>query len=157
MHGLLPFETRGMDDPVPTIDFSPTGSSDSVYSFERADVDGLLRVLDDLDNYMRSSNDSIGLRAVQECRIAMEKLIVKMDSLESGFDKIAERSRGLLRLCINLRLSETDIFPTYAVLSASRTLHSRRRCMFIILLVDLVHKSWRLTWHFFPLSDGGRG
>jgi hypothetical protein len=40
VHGLLPFETRGMDDPVPTIDFSPTGSSDSVYSFERADVDG---------------------------------------------------------------------------------------------------------------------
>lgn len=98
MHGLLPFETRGMDDPVPTIDFSPTGSSDSVYSFERADVDGLLRVLDDLDNYMRSSNDSIGLRAVQECRIAMEKLIVKMDSLESGFDKIAERSRGFSML-----------------------------------------------------------
>ena len=40
VHGLLPFETRGMDDPVPTIDFSPTGSSDSVYSFERVDVDG---------------------------------------------------------------------------------------------------------------------
>ena len=40
VHGLLPFETRGMDDPVPMIDFSPTGSSDSVYSFERADVDG---------------------------------------------------------------------------------------------------------------------
>ena len=40
VHGLLPFEIRGMDDPVPTIDFSPTGSSDSVYSFERADVDG---------------------------------------------------------------------------------------------------------------------
>jgi autophagy-related protein 11 len=104
-----------MDDPVPTIDFSPTGSSDSVYSFERADVDGkhcisktfspvtlliplflagLLHVLDDLENYVSSTNDAIGLLAVQESRIAMEKLIVKMDNLESGFDKIAERSRG---------------------------------------------------------------
>jgi autophagy-related protein 11 len=108
-----------MDDPVPTIDFSPTGSSDSVYSFERADVEGkhclffplayktfspvmllillslagLLHVLDDLENYVSSTNDAIGLRAVQESRIAMEKLIVKMDNLESGFDKIAERSR----------------------------------------------------------------
>ena len=29
-----------MDDPVPTIDFSPSGSSDAAYSFEREDVDG---------------------------------------------------------------------------------------------------------------------
>ena len=43
---------------------------------------------------MSSINNAIGLRAVQESRIAMEKLIVKMDNLESGFDKIAERSRG---------------------------------------------------------------
>lgn len=55
---------------------------------------GLLHVLDDLENYVSSTNDAIGLRAVQESRISMEKLIVKMDSLESGFDKIAERSRG---------------------------------------------------------------
>ena len=110
-----------MDDPVPIIDFSPTGGVDSVYSFERADVDGkpchmltppisfslagLLHVLDDLENYVRSSNDTIGLQAVQESRIAMEKLIVKMDNLESGFDKIAERSRGLLYLYIGVVLS----------------------------------------------------
>lgn len=40
VHGQLPFETRGMDDPVPTIDFSPSGNSDSSYSLERGDVDG---------------------------------------------------------------------------------------------------------------------
>lgn len=28
-----------MDDPVPTIDFSPAGGLDSPYSFERSDVD----------------------------------------------------------------------------------------------------------------------
>ena len=37
--GLLPFEIRGMDDPIPFIDFSPTGGLDSVYSFERSDID----------------------------------------------------------------------------------------------------------------------
>lgn len=61
---------------------------------------GLLHVLDDLENYVSSTDDAIGLRAVQESRIAMEKLIVKMDNLESGFDKIAERSRGFtIPLC----------------------------------------------------------
>lgn len=52
--------------------------------------------MDDLEKYALSCNDAIALRAVQECRIAMEKLIAKMDNLESGFDKIAERSRKLL-------------------------------------------------------------
>ena len=36
---FFPFSIRGMDDPVPTIDFSPTGSIDSTYSLERDDVD----------------------------------------------------------------------------------------------------------------------
>jgi autophagy-related protein 11 len=40
VHGQLPFETRGMDDTVPTIDFSPSGSTDAPYSLEREDVDG---------------------------------------------------------------------------------------------------------------------
>ena len=37
--GQLPFDTKGMDDPVPTIDFSPSGNADSPYSLERDDVD----------------------------------------------------------------------------------------------------------------------
>ena len=61
--------------------------------------------MDDLENYVRSNNDATGLRAVQECRIAMQKLIVKMDNLESNFDKIAERSRELSCLCIGTLLS----------------------------------------------------
>jgi autophagy-related protein 11 len=39
VHGQLPFETRGMDDPVPTIDFSPSGGLDLAYLLEREDVD----------------------------------------------------------------------------------------------------------------------
>lgn len=47
VYGQLPFETRGMDDPVPTIDFSPSGSLDASYSLEREDVDGDQLVLSD--------------------------------------------------------------------------------------------------------------
>ncbi|KAJ7802672.1 putative peripheral membrane protein [Mycena olivaceomarginata] len=86
VHGQLPFETRGMDDP-------------------REDVDGLLHVLDDLENASRAANDLVALAAVRECRAALDRLVVKMDSLESGFDRIAERS----------------------LLSASRLSTSRRR------------------------------
>ncbi|KAH9478358.1 Autophagy-related protein 11 [Psilocybe cubensis] len=92
VHGQLPFETKGLDDPVPTIDFTPSGGTDFVYSFERADVDNLIRVLDDLEQYSRASQNSVALKAVRECRFALEKLIGKMDNLELGFDKIAERS-----------------------------------------------------------------
>ncbi|KAF5356786.1 hypothetical protein D9756_006559 [Leucocoprinus leucothites] len=105
IHGQLPFDTRGMDDPVPTIDFSPTGSTDAAYSLERADVDALVQVLDDLEQYTKASNDDIALRAVNECKVSLNRLIVKMDGLETGFDRIAERS----------------------LLSASRVSTSRRR------------------------------
>lgn len=92
VHGQLPFEARGMDDPVPTIDFSPSGNSDAAYSFEREDVDGLLRVLEDLERYARSTGDPEALKTVQECKASLDKLVIKMDSLEAGFDRIAERS-----------------------------------------------------------------
>ncbi|THV00458.1 hypothetical protein K435DRAFT_818316 [Dendrothele bispora CBS 962.96] len=80
------------------------------YGFERSDVDGLFRLLDDLENLGRSTNDASVLSAVVECRTALEKQIAKMDGLEASFDKIAERS----------------------LLSMSRISHSRRRCEFII-------------------------
>ncbi|KAG6828174.1 hypothetical protein H0H92_008905 [Tricholoma furcatifolium] len=92
LHGQLPFETRGMDDPVPTIDFSPSGNLDATYSLQREDVNGLLRVFDDLDSYAQTSSDATSLRAVRECRAALDKLVAKMDGLEAGFDRIAERS-----------------------------------------------------------------
>ncbi|KIM47021.1 hypothetical protein M413DRAFT_267979 [Hebeloma cylindrosporum] len=90
--GLLPFEIRGMDDPIPSIDFSPTGGLDSVYSFERADIDHVLHVLDELESYARTSDAPTAAKAIAECRASLEKLISKMDNLELGFDKIAERS-----------------------------------------------------------------
>ncbi|KDQ32041.1 hypothetical protein PLEOSDRAFT_172785 [Pleurotus ostreatus PC15] len=105
VHGQLPFEAKGLDDPVPTLDFTTALGSDVAYSLEREDVDGLLGVLDELEQISRTSNDAIALGAIRESRGALEKLIVKMDSLESAFDRIAERS----------------------LLSASRLSSSRRR------------------------------
>ncbi|KIJ15923.1 hypothetical protein PAXINDRAFT_168901 [Paxillus involutus ATCC 200175] len=92
VHGQLPFDARGMDDPVPTIDFSPSGSKDSTYSLEREDVDAFLQVVHDLEGYARSSSDPAAIGCVQEARFALERLVQRMDNLEAGFDRIAERS-----------------------------------------------------------------
>lgn len=111
-----------MDDAVPSIDFSPSGSPESAYTLERADIDGpypaarslpqillsalsliaLQRVLDDLEHFAHDRQDEAALNSVREARTGLERLIGKMDNLESGF------------LCL--------------VLSASRlTSHRRRR------------------------------
>ncbi|KIK99177.1 hypothetical protein PAXRUDRAFT_569510 [Paxillus rubicundulus Ve08.2h10] len=92
VHGQLPFDARGMDDPVPTIDFSSSGSKDSTYSLEREDVDAFLRIVHDLEDYARSSSDPAAFGCVQEARLALERLVQRMDNLEAGFDRIAERS-----------------------------------------------------------------
>jgi len=42
MHGQLPFDIKGMDDAVPTIDFTPDRVADPPYSLERVDVDGIV-------------------------------------------------------------------------------------------------------------------
>ncbi|KAG2139502.1 putative peripheral membrane protein [Suillus cothurnatus] len=105
VHGQLPFDTKGMDDVVPTIDFSPSGSKEPSYSLNREDINVLLQVLSDLESWARSSSDPVAMGSVQEARSAVDKLIAKMDNLEAGFDRIAERS----------------------LLSASRLSSSRRR------------------------------
>jgi hypothetical protein len=42
VHGQLPFDPKGMEDTVPSIDFSPSGGkdADSLYTLERTDVSG---------------------------------------------------------------------------------------------------------------------
>jgi hypothetical protein len=46
VHGQLPFDPKGMDDAVPSIDFSPSGGrdTDSPYTLERADINSTLRI-----------------------------------------------------------------------------------------------------------------
>ena len=114
VHGQLPFDPKGMDDAVPSVDFSPSGSrdTDSPYSLERADISSalqilalrrmsdssgmvpdLLRVLEDLERYAQSLQDNdVALSNIQETRTNLQRLVDRMDALESGFDRIAERS-----------------------------------------------------------------
>lgn len=115
IQGQLPFETRAMDEAVPSIDFSPTGGGDldNPYSLEKSDVESMfwdpltihihlaqtlkldmMRVIDDLEHYARSlDDDDFALNFVRETKASLEKLVAKMDSLETNFDRIAERSR----------------------------------------------------------------
>ena len=46
VHGQLPFDPKGMDDAVPSIDFSPSGGrdTDSLYTLERADISSAWRI-----------------------------------------------------------------------------------------------------------------
>lgn len=145
VHGQLPFDTRGMDDPVPTIDFSPYGGKDSAYSLEREDVDGepdhvrrvarkkdrnpfwtaFLQVVHDLEGYARENSDPAVLSSVQEARFVLEKLVQKMDNLEAGFDRIAERSRTFPFVLLLV----VFLMWIFAVLSASRLSASRRKRM----------------------------
>ncbi|TFK67866.1 hypothetical protein BDN72DRAFT_73954 [Pluteus cervinus] len=103
--GQLPFETRGLDDPVPMFDYTSPGNTEVPYSMDRKDIDALLRVLDDLERYSQSKNDDKAVSVLQDCHAALSKLVQRMDNLETSFDRIAERS----------------------LLSASRLTASRRR------------------------------
>jgi hypothetical protein len=55
---------------------------------------GLLRILEDLEHYAQSLPDNgVALANVRETRMNLQRLADKMDALEAGFDRIAERSR----------------------------------------------------------------
>ncbi|KAJ8518823.1 hypothetical protein ONZ45_g4127 [Pleurotus djamor] len=92
VHGQLPFVVGGMDTPVPTVDFTSALNADVTYTLEREDISGVFKILDDLEQFSRASNDAIALGSIKECRLGLEKLVNKMDNLETAFDRIAERS-----------------------------------------------------------------
>jgi autophagy-related protein 11 len=78
---------------------------------------GLLRVLDDLERYARSTSDPEALKAVQECKASLDKLVTKMDSLEAGFDRIAERSLlSASRLSLSRRRSQSISPPLSTII-----------------------------------------
>ena len=57
----------------------------------------LLRILEDLERYAQSLKDNdVALANVRETRANLQRLVDKMDALEVGFDRIAERSRSSL-------------------------------------------------------------
>lgn len=65
----------------------------------------------------------MALSSVQEARAGLDKLISKMDTLESGFDKIAERSCKRDSIAYVVDLTK---LPSI-VLSSSRLTTQRRR------------------------------
>ncbi|KAI0642725.1 hypothetical protein C8Q79DRAFT_916874 [Trametes meyenii] len=117
VQGELPFEVKGLDGPVPNIDFSPQGNADSPYSLERLDIDAFLQVLDDLENFARQSNDAVAIDSIAEARSKLERLIGKMDSLESGFERIAERSLLSSSRLLSHRRRATEDDQAYAELA----------------------------------------
>lgn len=52
----------------------------------------LTQVLEDLEHFGSTSSDPAVLASIQEARSGMDKLVDKLNMLESGFDRIAERS-----------------------------------------------------------------
>jgi hypothetical protein len=51
-----------------------------------------MRVVADLERFAATDLDETARDALQETRIALSKAVTKMDSLETSFDRIAERS-----------------------------------------------------------------
>ncbi|KAI0346465.1 putative peripheral membrane protein [Trametopsis cervina] len=137
VHGQLPFETKGLDEPVPSIEFSSNGASDLPYTLERADINDMLLVLHDLEHFCRESSHDVALASVREARVGLDKLIQKMDGLEAGFDRIAERS----------------------LLSASRLLEHRRHTaeedekMMVELQSELQHQEQQFEQEKRSLQD----
>ncbi|EJF59536.1 hypothetical protein DICSQDRAFT_156224 [Dichomitus squalens LYAD-421 SS1] len=127
VQGELPFEVKAIDDAVPNIDFSPSGSNDFPYTLERVDIDEFLRVLDDLERFARDAKDPAAEASVQETRSKLDKLIGKMDSLESGFDRIAERSLLSTSRLLSHRRRTTEDEQAYAELQIQlQELHQQK-------------------------------
>lgn len=51
-----------------------------------------MRILDDLERFAHESLYPDALESIRDARAGIEKLMNKMDTLEAGFDRIAERS-----------------------------------------------------------------
>ena len=83
-----------------------------------------MRVLSDLELYVETLPDgALALASLREIKANLDKLVQKMDSLESGFDRIAERS------CASARYRHVYYLLTFdVVLSSSKLALSRRRC-----------------------------
>jgi autophagy-related protein 11 len=147
----VPFALKRMDDPAPTIDFTPSGGSVGEYTIERPDVECKLQALilySSLLSFLWISPysvaymetlDSLQLEfaqdprmktsALKDIRDALMKLIDRMDGLEEAFERTLERSSKSNRMVPCALCSRA-----YAVLSGSRLSTSRRRCEYFNFL-----------------------
>ncbi|KZO94210.1 hypothetical protein CALVIDRAFT_600136 [Calocera viscosa TUFC12733] len=106
--GVLPFELRGLDapeDPVPSLEITVLGAGEGEWQLGRGDVEGVLALVRELEGLpwpeasaggsVYSYLDDDGGERVHpaaEARQALEKLLTRMEGLEEGFDRLAERS-----------------------------------------------------------------
>ncbi|KDQ06894.1 hypothetical protein BOTBODRAFT_192771 [Botryobasidium botryosum FD-172 SS1] len=119
VHGQLPFEVKGMDDSAPSLEISTKGLSDSPFNLERDDFLAFLDALNEMemsipvpsttpDSQLSADADGV-LHPVKDVKLALEKLIMKMDNLEGDFDKWAERSiLSVSRMAASKRRSAHD-------------------------------------------------
>ncbi|KIJ36373.1 hypothetical protein M422DRAFT_212340 [Sphaerobolus stellatus SS14] len=98
VHGQLPFEAKGLgfDDAVLAMEITSNGmGGGNTYSIERED---LMILLDEIDKMERShsgsalNGGSFNVNSLTETRTKLEKLIMRMDSLETSFDKMVEKT-----------------------------------------------------------------
>ncbi|CAE6396137.1 unnamed protein product [Rhizoctonia solani] len=106
VHGQLPFDPRGMDEPAPTMEISTSGGEEPAIAMERHDIAAFLELISHIEQSSNLSTLPPGvLNPASEARLAFERLVAKLDNIESDFDRLAQR----------------------AVLSTSRIYQSRRQ------------------------------
>ncbi|KAF8527616.1 hypothetical protein BU17DRAFT_39351, partial [Hysterangium stoloniferum] len=94
VHGQLPFDAKGMDDAVPAVEMTSTGVGIINYTIERGDLMMLLEEIDKMEQSQNSTDliSQFNVNSLGETRSRLEKLIIRMDSLETTFDKMAEKT-----------------------------------------------------------------
>ncbi|KAG8911221.1 oligomeric, coiled-coil, peripheral membrane protein, partial [Tulasnella sp. 408] len=100
VHKQLPFEPRGMDDPAPALEINTSGSQEPPFSITRDDLIDFLALVDEISEtvavpgYGEAESQSAFIHPAREVRAALDKLISRIDTLESDFDKLAEKSNS---------------------------------------------------------------
>lgn len=110
VHGQLPFDPRGMEEPAPTLEISTSGSGELSIGLERQDIAGVYIKICGPYQPLNRTSISVFLELVSqiektssalppgvsnpasEAKLAFERLINKLDNLELDFDRLAERA-----------------------------------------------------------------
>nr|VWO96584.1 Autophagy-related protein 11 [Ganoderma boninense] len=128
VQGELPFDVKAMDDVVPNIDFSPSGSNDSQYSLERMDID-VLSTSRLLSHRRRTTEDEQAYVGLQQQLQELQQQKAEGDAAERQSKAALEAEIAALR--DSLQMSETargqlerDVHATRAQLESEAT--SRR-------------------------------
>ena len=72
-----------------------------------------MHTLEDLEHFAQDGHNSIAQASVREVKAALERLVVKMDGLEAGFDKIAERSCECFSSSRNVLFLDDTFYQIY--------------------------------------------